>query len=149
MKQCKYCNNIKILDEFYPHPGTKDKLRGQCKQCCTELTRKRRKDDPEKYKQQCDLSNKKLKEYQFFWRLKKNFNLEKETFLQMLKDQNYVCKICNKPENRKKTSSLSVDHNHSTGKIRGLLCDLCNKGLGHFKDDINLLNNAIIYLNNN
>ena len=48
-----------------------------------------------------------------------------------------------------KTESLvlAIDHCHSTGKIRGLLCDRCNHGLGHFKDDINLLIKAIEYLN--
>lgn len=42
--------------------------------------------------------------------------------------------------------SLSIDHNHQTGKVRGLLCHHCNVGLGHFKDNIELLNSALDYL---
>jgi len=44
---------------------------------------------------------------------------------------------------------LHIDHCHNSGKIRGLLCGSCNTGLGHFKDDINMLENAIKYLKEN
>lgn len=52
------------------------------------------------------------------------------------------CKICNTTS----TKPLSVDHCHSTGKIRGLLCNPCNMGIGQFKDSIVRLKNAISYL---
>jgi len=57
-----------------------------------------------------------------------------------------VCVICEKscPSGRR----LAVDHEHSTGTIRGLLCINCNKGLGNFKDNIELLEAAIQYLKN-
>ena len=55
-----------------------------------------------------------------------------------------VCAICQRPEVGKKR--LSLDHNHTTGKIRGLLCGKCNTGLGNFRDDPKLLQNAIEYL---
>lgn len=54
------------------------------------------------------------------------------------------CHICSKPCPSKK--SLAVDHDHSTGLIRGLLCINCNKGLGNFKDNIELFKKAIQYL---
>lgn len=50
------------------------------------------------------------------------------------------CTICGVKEN------LVVDHCHKTNKIRGLLCNHCNRGLGHFKDDPELLEFAKIYL---
>jgi len=63
--------------------------------------------------------------------------------------QNGKCAICKKPETRKtgnKIRELSIDHCHKTGKVRGLLCDSCNNGLGRFKDSVKLLESALKYL---
>lgn len=87
--------------------------------------------------------------------LKNKFNLTIDDYNHMLKNQNYVCKICKKPEkaranpNLKITKKLSVDHCHITKKIRGLLCYNCNMLLGHAKDSINILKSAIEYLKSN
>lgn len=59
--------------------------------------------------------------------------------------QKHVCAICGKKNKR----YLCVDHDHKTGKFRGLLCDRCNQGLGSFQDNPNLLKSAIQYLSNN
>lgn len=69
----------------------------------------------------------------------------------LFENQNGLCAICNNPEEAKfrKTGNikvLAVDHCHTTGKIRGLLCSHCNLALGQFKDNIEVLNNAIQYL---
>lgn len=73
-----------------------------------------------------------------------------EEYNTLLKKQNGVCAICGNPEYVTmadgKPRNLAVDHNHETGKIRGLLCTNCNKGLGHFKDNIEKLKIAINYL---
>lgn len=55
--------------------------------------------------------------------------------------QNGLCKICHKAYNR-----LHIDHCHKTGKVRGLLCPSCNKGLGHFYDDFEIIENALKYI---
>lgn len=65
--------------------------------------------------------------------------------------QNGVCAVCNSIETLKHhrsqvTLDLAVDHDHKTGKIRGLLCSKCNKGIGVFSDSLDLLNKAISYL---
>lgn len=60
--------------------------------------------------------------------------------------QNGLCAICRNPQNNKK--NLSVDHNHKTGKVRGLLCHKCNVGLGMANDNVEVLESMISYLKN-
>lgn len=63
-------------------------------------------------------------------------------------EQDGCCAICGQHENQAMTThaKLVVDHDHETGLIRALLCDLCNKGLGQFRDDITRLRSALGYL---
>lgn len=68
-----------------------------------------------------------------------------EEYKSLLKAQNYRCAICG-IEADKLSKALNVDHNHSTHKIRGLLCLHCNLGLGYFKDNTETLETAINYL---
>jgi len=83
--------------------------------------------------------------------LLRNYGLTFEEFQTLLNKQNKLCAICNQPEtaisNRSgKVRTLAVDHCHKTNKVRGLLCFICNSALGHFKDNIPLLESAIDYL---
>jgi hypothetical protein len=69
----------------------------------------------------------------------------------MVQKQNNVCAICKQPETLKKTNSkhirkLSIDHNHKSGKVRGLLCSKCNVTLGRIDDNIIILRSMIKYL---
>lgn len=82
-------------------------------------------------------------------RLKRVYGISLEQYNEMFQKQNGCCAICLQPETRifaGKISLLAVDHCHISGKIRALLCDNCNKGLGHFKDNQQVLRNAIKYL---
>lgn len=67
---------------------------------------------------------------------------------ELLLKQGGVCAICGQLEKSKRKARLSVDHNHITGAIRGLLCAACNAGLGHFTDSPSLLRRAAGYLKN-
>ena len=82
--------------------------------------------------------------------LKKMYGIDYETYKQMLVDQNYTCAICNKIETDVDSLGLPrhmpVDHCHTTGKVRGVLCGPCNRALGSFKDDVDILKKAIMYL---
>lgn len=71
---------------------------------------------------------------------KKNYGLTLEDFNRMETAQQGLCKIC------KRKAPLVVDHCHQTGKVRGLLCNLCNLGLGGFQDNTEALTQAILYL---
>ena len=82
-----------------------------------------------------------------------NYGLTLKAYNNMLEAQDYKCAICNEPEtgthNRGKQTvqlSLAVDHDHETGAVRALLCHKCNKSLGLFNDDINMLKSALDYL---
>ena len=79
--------------------------------------------------------------------LKANFDITLKEYYFLLKKQNGRCAICGQKETRivnGKLSKLAVDHKED--KIRGLLCMKCNRALGMFKDDIQILQNAIRYL---
>lgn len=81
-------------------------------------------------------------------RLKK-YGITVETYNRMLKLQDGICAICLKKESvniNGKIKELSVDHNHTTGIVRQLLCDNCNKAIGFLKEDILSAKNLVNYL---
>lgn len=83
--------------------------------------------------------------------LKKKFGMSIEDYDKMLEKQGGVCAICGNKETtydprHKKTKELAVDHNHSTGQIRALLCRGCNQGIGNFNEDVQRLEKAVKYL---
>jgi hypothetical protein len=88
---------------------------------------KKYRTDPKRiaYRIKYRLENKeKSKDY----KLKKNYGISIKDYKEMLKKQNYKCSLCNKIK-----KSLSVDHDHDTGKVRELLCFNCNIKLGHYE----------------
>lgn len=60
--------------------------------------------------------------------------------------QDGKCAVCHKPLDRSRPKDIHVDHNHVTGIVRGLLCASCNRGLGFFKEDPDILAAALDYL---
>ena len=73
----------------------------------------------------------------------RSYGIDVNEYEQRLKDQDCVCAIC-KEDN--KGIALCIDHDHKTGKVRGLLCNTCNRALGLLKDDPVLLQKSIDYL---
>lgn len=77
------------------------------------------------------------------------YGLTPEAYEDLLKLQNGVCAICDKEENMSNQYSkrrLVVDHCHTTGRIRGLLCGRCNAAIGLMFEDITFLQKAVKYL---
>jgi hypothetical protein len=112
------------------------------------------KDNPEfkqKQREKSESYREKAKPQIRWGNLRARYGLTVEQYNEMLQSQNGVCAICGgiNPEGR----NLCVDHNHITGKFRGLLCTTCNVALGGFKadsgDGIDILLSAISYLKNN
>lgn len=85
------------------------------------------------------------------YKLKSRYGITPEQYNEMLIIQNNCCAICGNEETAinvgtNKIQKLAVDHCHRTGKVRGLLCQDCNRGIGKFHDDISRLKKAIEYL---
>lgn len=78
----------------------------------------------------------------------KTYGLTEVDYQRMLATQNGRCAICGTTQGRRKSDDhpLYVDHDHKTGKVRGLLCQPCNSALGMFEDDPERLRKAIAYL---
>ena len=71
------------------------------------------------------------------------YGLTYEDYDKLLAEQEGVCAVCHRPP---KTQRLNVDHDHKTGRVRGLLCFRCNYGLGWFQDDIARFERIVLYL---
>jgi hypothetical protein len=80
------------------------------------------------------------------WKLT-NVDMNEVTYNQLRESQDFKCAICNTHESDfSRNQQLVVDHCHSTGRIRGLLCYRCNLGLGNFQDSLDMLLKAVEYL---
>jgi len=79
--------------------------------------------------------------------LLRNFGVDYKWYTQKLEDQNDSCDICKQPLEHKVNDKFCVDHNHSTGEVRGLLCSNCNTAIGLLKENLENLDNAKEYLN--
>ena len=75
--------------------------------------------------------------------LKASFGITADEFYRMLNEQGGGCAICGRQKTKRR---LAVDHDHATGKIRGVLCHLCNQAIGQFRHDPRLLLKAVEYL---
>ena len=81
-------------------------------------------------------------------RLKLYYNISLEQYNDMFISQEGKCAICGRHQSDFKRR-LAVDHDHNTGKVRGLLCQRCNYGIGYFQENTEILENVIRYLNLN
>ena len=128
MKVCTKCGKKKPLSEFYFKSSGRGGLRGECKTCHKRAMKKYNK-----------------KNYRLFHErgIARRYGLSLEQYLNLIEEHDNRCAICG---NECKDSRPCVDHDHKTGKVRGILCPLCNRGLGHFQDSIELLTAAAEYL---
>lgn len=110
------------------HPPKKNYGKGLCQSCWQKEDYKRK---PEVFKAR---------------RLQK-YGMSMEQYAELLKQQEGKCAICFSDKPRQgKSLFFHVDHNHKTGKVRGLLCGPCNRGLGYLQDSLVILENSIKYL---
>lgn len=124
--KCRTCKVIKPNTAFNISEKSSNGYLLRCKECA-------------------DYYNTNKQRLQKDYMLKVNYGIDINHFEKMLEFQNYSCEIC-KMHQDDMTGSLCVDHCHTTGEVRGLLCFRCNSSIGKFEDDIDLLASAINYL---
>ncbi len=142
-KRCTRCNLTKINTEFSIFRNFT--LYSHCKSCRILDSREWRRDNRERaaeLRKNWRLKNPDVQRHRDYMRYY-GITLDEYNFL--YKQQNGKCAICKNPEISVR-KQLSVDHDHNSKKVRGLLCSNCNHGIGCLKDDINILRRAILYL---
>lgn len=133
MKTCSKCKEVKTVGDFFKNRMGRDGLRSECKPCHYKSVRAWEHRNPLKVA----VSSRK-------GRLKWLFGLSVESYERMLLEQGGVCKICG--ETNQSGKRLSVDHDHKTGVVRGLLCQRCNVAIGLLVDSPERLRAAASYL---
>ena len=129
---CSYCKVEKKYSEFGTQKTFKHGIGYSCKECSAKRQRELYVYDPVRERNRL---------YRYL------YGITLDDYDRMLTSQNNRCAICNNTSTgRKGTKYFAVDHCHTTGKVRGLLCHGCNAGIGYMKDDIELLEKAIAYL---
>lgn len=110
-----------------------------------------RRDSKEKYLQSAAKYRHKNPDKLAEYKLQIRYGITPEQYTELFVSQGGCCAICGQPESATHNHSnnvqkLAVDHCHTTGKVRGLLCQDCNRGLGRFHDDVHRMQKAIEYL---
>ena len=135
-----------------------NKDKWECRQSESEYKQEKNKKRRERYANDSEFRNKKKKEVHDYYqnnpdvrlnqRLRK-FGIDLMEYRRLLEQQNGKCAICCSEIGDAMGNRLYVDHDHISGKVRGLLCSKCNFGLGNFNDDAELMRKAIKYLEEN
>lgn len=146
LRQCNQCGLYKELHTCFAYRKERGTYYKTCRVCRSERWRS----SPaytasnlratERYRQNKDKARSE--------RYMRKYGLTLEDYTRMLKEQGHVCKICKRPP-KDARDRLVVDHSHSTGLVRGLLCYHCNVLLGLAGDDIFIIQRAIEYIKAN
>jgi ribosomal protein S14 len=137
-RKCRACGETKnLLADFYlsrKDPTLLSSYTYECKECTKIRVTKNHRKNPGKQRNND---------------LKRLYGINLEDYNKLLTEQNNCCAICGADKPGGKNPSFNVDHCHTTGKVRGLLCKSCNIALGEFKDDVDTLQKAVLYLQKN
>ena len=159
-KACAGCGEIKPLDGYHASVNTIDGRQSRCKACKLIANRAWREANKGKVSQskrsyvsrnwtairkhqQEYMSTKKVEaaEYRRRWNLSKRYGITVDRFAEILDSQGGACAVCRRTKGRQ-----VVDHDHVTGKVRGILCVRCNVSIGGLGDNVEGLMRAICYL---
>lgn len=136
-KFCPHCKRVRPASEYGVRGGGRF-LKSYCNNCEAEVTRRRNKEQRLKHAAR-------IKAAQNRWGLYVQHSMSVADYESLLAAQGGVCGIC-KSTSPGKRKRFSVDHDHATNAIRGLLCDTCNRGIGMLKESKEVLLSAVAYL---
>lgn len=164
-KVCKKCGSEKSISDFYTltNQHTKDGLFSKCKPCMLEEQRiyrnankekvsakakAWREKNPERNRENCRKAEQRNKEKRRAQRLKRYYGISFAEYQDLIEQQKGLCKICGRDPLKVflRSSSYCVDHDHETGKVRGILCGKCNAALGMLQDSPEILRKAAEYI---
>jgi hypothetical protein len=138
-KTCCVCNERKHFNEFFNYKNKNDNKSYRCKECDSKARNNWSLNNPKKAYESMRGRN-----------LKQRFGISLDDYIRMFNDQGCKCAICGATENNttgdRKDWNFAVDHDHKTGKVRGILCNNCNRGLGLLRDSEELLRKAALYV---
>lgn len=141
-KTCSKCNVSKPLLSFGKHPGSNGKWyrANHCKSCSLAAIEKWKEKNPHR-----------VRKAQRKCHIQKEYGITADQYDEMLSCQKFTCAICKQKETRITKSTgepqpLSVDHDHASGDVRGLLCGDCNRMIGLGKNSPSILRAAAEYL---
>jgi len=155
VKNCPSCKQVKEDGEFYLSKAS-GKLCSYCKKCQSEKYKNYIDNNPaarqRRNKRSADYRaiNGELVRYQIKnATYKKKYNVTYDFFLELLDKQEHKCAICEKKILCKRFNNHDravLDHCHSTGKVRAVLCHMCNAAIGLLREDKSLVKKALEYL---
>ncbi|MFE7780319.1 endonuclease VII domain-containing protein [Streptomyces nigrescens] len=132
-KVCSICKETKPRDMFGRR--TNGYSRSECKPCAAARTRKWVKENPER-----------MRALNRATTLRRYYGITEAQYDSLLEAQDGLCLICRSPGDPDRRVPLVVDHCHDSMRIRGLLCNPCNQGIGFLRDSVEILRSAIEYL---
>ena len=135
---CSSCKEMKPVDDFHPEKNTRGR-RYRCRACLAAENAARAPEDPVLMRRR---------------KLRESYGITMEEYDALFAQQGGRCAICGDEKEAWQPGAgtsgrvrfLVVDHSHADGRVRGLLCGHCNRGLGHFRDDSEIMVAAAAYI---
>lgn len=121
VKTCRMCGLTLPRTEFYGSATNRDRLSNQCKPCDKKRAYSYQRNDPERARKVYERS------------IKQRFGMTSEEHASIVARHGGACAICGATEYGEGTRALHLDHDHTTGRVRGLLCARCNTWLGWYE----------------
>lgn len=153
-KVCNTCKEDLPLDRFYKNKTSRDGYQHHCKDCTRVKQAEWRKANPEKARSYMkkyresergrrarQARTERDREANRWGHIQRRYGLTQDDYTRMYEEQGSRCPLCLEEQ-----EILYVDHCHQTGRVRGLVCDRCNRALGALRDDADIAERAAAYL---